>query len=160
MDFTVVFDVLTKLFAATMITIFSAMTLEAPKQLVFKIWPIGVISYSIYLLALYYNTSEFVATFYACFVASICAQFFARHYRAPVTMFYIPTFFIYVPGSAIYQTAFHFINQNASLAASFLVKTLLTAGAIALGVFMSDSIFEIYFSTKRHMKERRQNLVK
>lgn len=159
MDAITIFNVFIQLFAAMMVTTFSAITLEAPRQILFKIWPVGVVSYATFLLFNYLGVSEFLATFYACFIASIMAQFFARNYLAPVTMFYIPTFFIYVPGSAIYQTAFHFINGNPSEAANFLVRTMMTAGAIALGVFMSDSIFEIYFSTKAKLKDRRKELI-
>lgn len=156
MDLNTIFNVTVQLLAAIAVTTFSAITLEAPRQILFKIWPIGATSYATYLFFMHVGVSESLATFYACFIASIMAQFFSRHYRAPVTMFYIPTFFIYVPGSAIYQTAFHFINGNSVEAANFLVRTVMTAGAIALGVFMSDSIFEIYFSTQAKLRARRK----
>ncbi|MBG9988588.1 threonine/serine exporter family protein [Aerococcaceae bacterium DSM 111176] len=160
MDVKVIIDIIVQLFAAFMVTTFSAITLEAPRQVLFKIWPIGVTSYATYLFFTHIGVSEFLSTFYACFIASIMSQFFSRHFKAPVTMFYIPTFFIYVPGSAIYQTAFHFINGDFSMAGNYLVRTVMTAGAIALGVFMSDSIFEIYFSTRNSLRERREESIK
>lgn len=156
MDINTIFDIFVKLFAAFMVTTFSAITLEAPRQVLYKIWPIGVTSYATFLFFTHLGVSEFLSTFYACFIASIMSQFFSRHFKAPVTMFYIPTFFIYVPGSAIYQTAFHFINGDSAMAAHYLVRTVMTAGAIALGVFVSDSIFEIYFSTRDSLKARRE----
>src|SRR5699024_11604632 len=64
--------------------------------------------------------------------------------KAPVTIFYLPAFFPFVPGSAIYQTALYFIQGDYDLSNYYLIQTLSIAAAIALGVFFTDSMLEIY----------------
>lgn len=144
--------VMTQLFGAAIATIAAGYTIEAPRHLVVKTGIIGVLSYAFNLfLQNNMDLSIVTAYFFACLFASLLSQVFARKLKAPVTMFYIPTFYLYVPGSSIYQMAFHYIEGNYSLAVTFLFETISIAGAIALGVFMSDSLTEIYWDIKNKM---------
>lgn len=144
-----------QLFGAAIVTISAGYTIEAPRHLVVKTGIIGVLSYALNLfLQNYMGVTIVPAYFFACFFASLLSQVFARRLKAPVTMFYIPTFYLYVPGSSIYQMAFYYIDGNYSLAIDFLFETVSIAGAIALGVFMSDSILEIYNDVKYKIKTR------
>ncbi|MBF6841873.1 threonine/serine exporter family protein, partial [Acinetobacter baumannii] len=106
-------NIITQLFGAAIITITAGYTIEAPRHLVFKTGIIGVVSYAANLfLQNHMNFSIASAYFLACLLASLLSQVFARRLKAPVTMFYIPTFYLYVPGSSIYQTALYYIEGN------------------------------------------------
>lgn len=135
-------------------TITAAITVEAPKSLIFKTGIPGAAGYVIYLLTLD-RIGAVLATFFASLLIAILGQASARHYKAPVTIFYIPAFFPLVPGSAMYRTAFHFINNDVDLAAMSFVQAILTAGAIALGIYLVDSLLEIltYLQNKTSIKK-------
>lgn len=134
-------------------TVTAAITVEAPKSLIFKTGIPGGVGYIIYLLTLE-PFGAVLATFFASLLIAILGQASARHYKAPVTIFYIPAFFPLVPGSAMYRTAFHFINNDINMAAMSFVQAILTAGAIALGIYLVDSGLEIqmYLQNKRRQK--------
>lgn len=134
--------------ASYIVTRTAAISLECPRVVLGPTSAIGVVSYSVYLISLHFNIHNYLATFLACFVAAMIAKWSAIRFKAPVTMFYLPTFFLYVPGSAIYLTAYSFINQDINLTLSYLLETISIAGAIAMGVFMSDSIQDIYYGLK------------
>lgn len=132
-----------QILAAYLITVTAAILVEAPKALLYKTGICGALGYFVYLLSLSWS-SEVIATLIACMAMSITGQIFARIFKAPVTIFYIPSFFTLVPGAAIYRTAFYFIQGNSELMTHYFMQTLLIAGAIALGVFFVDSLLEIY----------------
>src|SRR5574344_367887 len=134
-----------QIIAAYVITITASILVEAPNALLFKTGFCGTIGYAGYLLLLE-SLSAPLATLLAM---SAIGQIFARWFKAPVTIFYIPSFFTLVPGAAIYQTAFHFIQGDNEVMAHYFIQALLIAGAIALGVYLVDSLLEIYFNIKR-----------
>ena len=128
-------------------TITAAITVEAPKSLIFKTGVPGAVGYIVYLLALD-SFGAVLATLFASLIIAILGQASARYYKAPVTIFYIP-------GSAMYHTAFHFINNDADKAAMSFVQAILTAGAIALGIYLVDSFLEIYTYLQHKIKAKK-----
>ena len=134
--------ILLKILGSVCVTMISSVTLGVPKHLVSKVGFIGFVSYSIYVL-LSMIISPIIATFIACIVVSLMGQLFAREYKAPVTIFYIPAFFPFVPGSLIYQGSLVLIQGDAG-SSYFFKQALLMAGAVALGVFIIDSCFDMY----------------
>lgn len=124
------------------VTMVSSVTIGVPKHLVTKVGFIGFLSYSVYVL-LAMKISPIIATLIACVVVSLLGQLFARRYKAPVTLFYIPSFFPFVPGSLIYKGSLALIN-GAGGSVEYFTQALLTAGAVALGVFIVDSCFDMY----------------
>ncbi|MFK8198845.1 threonine/serine exporter family protein [Tuanshanicoccus lijuaniae] len=134
--------------AAYIITVTAAILVEAPKSLIFKTGFCGAFGYIVYYLILPY-LNMISATLLACIVISMTGQIFARLFKAPVTIFYIPSFFTLVPGAAIYRTAFYLIQGDSEKMSYHFIQTLLIAGAIALSVFIVDSFLEIYHHLKR-----------
>lgn len=130
----------------------ASIILEVPKKLSLKAGLTGLIGYIVYLFLLDQDNS--LATLLACITVSFVGQFFARRYKTPVTIFYIPAFFLFVPGSAIYQTALNFIQGNVAESLNYLIQTISTAGSIALGIFLVDSAIEIYYRVKTLIKMR------
>lgn len=140
---------LLQIMAAYVVTITAAILVEAPKSLLYKTGICGTIGYAVYLLLLeYLGFSAPIATLLSCMTMSAIAQLFARWFKAPVTIFLIPSFFTLVPGAAIYRTAFYLIQGDNQLMAYYFTQTLLIAGAIALGVYLVDSLLEIFFNIK------------
>lgn len=144
-------NVILQLIGAYLACIAAAVALEVPSFLIVKAGFVGVISYSVYLFSLEF-TGHHAATFFACLVFSYLGHFLARYSKAPVTMFHIPAFFLYVPGTAIYRSALYFIQGDYNLSTNYLIQTLTTAGIIAVAVFLVDSTIEIYYHVKNHLK--------
>lgn len=136
-------SIILQLIAAFIVTVSATIMLHVPRKLILQAGYAGVIGYGVYLYLLE-DLSTVTATLFACIAVSLTGQFMARRYKAPVTIFYIPAFFLFVPGSSIYLTALNFIRGDINLTISYLVQTLSIAGAIALGVFLVDSLLDIY----------------
>ncbi|UUX33856.1 threonine/serine exporter family protein [Fundicoccus culcitae] len=129
------------------------MVVEAPRFLQYKVGIIGAVGYAVYLIILP-HVGTALATFIACVIISIISQQFARIFKAPVTIFYIPSFFPLVPGVAIYRTVFNFINGDTALGSYYFFEALMIAGMIALAVFIVDSSLEI----KRHLDQKKHSM--
>lgn len=141
-----------QLIGAYIATVSAALVVETPRSLLFKTGIGGAFGYGIYLIVLPHYDAV-AATLLAGIGIAIMSQIFARVFKAPVTMFYIPGFFPLVPGIGIYRTAFYYINQDSLQAGHYLLQTLLIAGAIALSIFLVDSLLEIYsFLRKKNRK--------
>lgn len=149
-----VLSAIIQVIGAYLASYFASISLEAPRSLVVKAGTIGAIGYAIYII-MGLRLEDTLATFTACLIVSLISHWAARRFKAPVTIFYIPAFFPFVPGSAIYQTAFNFIDGNVQLAGHYLVTTFQIAGAIALGVFIADSTIEIYNTVRRKLAQKR-----
>ncbi|MDO5456721.1 MAG: threonine/serine exporter family protein [Atopococcus tabaci] len=142
-------DLIVQVIAAYIVTVAAGVTLESPRRIVYRTGIIGAVSYAVYLiLANYFGVGQVMGYFISCLIASIISQFFARRYKTAVILFYVPTFYLYVPGSTIYQMAYNFISGQPDAGAQSLVQTLMIAGAIALGIFIADSIMTIYLDVK------------
>lgn len=152
MDFS---QVAIQLFASFLICVAASIFLEAPKKLIFHIGLLGMIAQGTYLFVnQWYNVP--VSVLAACFLISILSQIYARKMKAPVTMFYIPVFFIFVPGIAIYKAAYFLIQADKIDSADALIEALNIAGAIALGVFLSDSLLELFSAVKFRQSHRKK----
>ena len=85
-------------------------------------------------------------------VPSVCSFFLAvaflshilaRIKKAPVTVFLIAGILPSVPGAGIYRTVYYLIQGDQALSMRYLVVTLHTAGAIALAIFITDSVVNL-----------------
>lgn len=142
-----------KVIGAYFATITAAVSVEVPKQFIFKSGFSGAGGYVMYLLVIE-QLGSVMATFLASLIIVIMGQYLARRFKAPVTIFYIPSFFPLVPGSAMYLTAYNFINGDSVAGSMFFIEALMIAGAIALAIFLIDSLLEIY----SHLKHKRTML--
>ena len=75
----------------------------------------------------------------------------ARTLKAPVTIFLVPGILPLVPGGPIYRSVYYFINDNSGLGNMYFTQTLQIAGAIAMSIFIMDSIFR---QTRRYTKRQ------
>lgn len=137
-----------QLFAGFLIAMSASIMLEVPKKLLIKNGLIGIIAELVYLIAVPFLYDVTISVFLASLVVTLISQAFARIYRAPVTLFIIPVFFIFVPGAAIYKIVYYLIQKNPVGSSAAFVEALTISGAVALGVFFGDSLLEIYLKIK------------
>ena len=98
--------------------------------------------YSIYLIAIHFNCADFIANFIASLFATYASEFLAKHLKAPVTVFLIPTILPLVPGGSLYYTIEAFFQSEFDRALSYFASTGRTIGAILLGIITINTIMK------------------
>ncbi|MGN0335356.1 MAG: threonine/serine exporter family protein [Lachnospiraceae bacterium] len=119
-----------------------AVILDVPKKYLPYCGAAGVVGWMIYLIC-EQRLEISGGVFLSAFVISVLSQIFARLLKCPVTVFLIPGIYPLVPGAGIYRTVYYMIMGESGLASYYLVETILTAGMIALGVFVVDILWRI-----------------
>ena len=130
---------------------FIAVTLEAPKRTLRYGALAGGLGWGVYLVGLLFMDIV-AATFMASLFIAWIAHLFARYLKTPVTIYFIPAFITLVPGAGVYQSVYSFINKEYALAQQHLVLTLQILGAMALAIFIVDSLFGLVARIKASKK--------
>ncbi len=117
--------------------------LELPRKRLVLAGTIGAIGWMIYLLADRISGSPATAAFVSSLAVSLSSHGAARVKKAPVTVFLVAGILPSVPGASIYRSVSCVINNEPQLSIHYLVETLQIAGAIALAVFLMDSLFRL-----------------
>ena len=152
-----VFNILALLFAGFLISLAASIILEVPRNLFLKNGIIGIIAEAVFILTnLKFNAA--ISVLAASIVVTLISQVAARLYRAPVTVFYIPVFFIFVPGAALYKIAYYLIQSQQNQTIDSLFEALTISGAVALGVFFGDSFLEIMTTLRNKRKNKNEEL--
>ena len=137
-------EILLQLIGAYGVGVFAALTIEGPRKVLFWTPFINVAGWGGYLVSLHIGGfNELMATYFGCLVIALISQRYARIFREPVTVFFIPAFFLFVPGGGMYRTALAFIQGNSSQGFTELGVTLFTALSIALAVYTADTFMQI-----------------
>lgn len=131
-----------QIFGALIGSFSACLVFEAPR----KSWYInalaGGVGWAIYLY-LSRSFSVSAATYIASLIVAIWSHLNARWFKTPVTIFFIPGFFPFVPGAGMYRTVYAFMNSTVSAGLQELAQTLAIAIMIALAIFTSDALFTV-----------------
>jgi uncharacterized membrane protein YjjB (DUF3815 family) len=146
-----VLQILLEMVVAFVAVFFIAVTLEAPKRTLRYGAMAGGLGWGVYLVGLLFMDIV-AATFMASLFIAWIAHLFARYLKTPVTIYFIPAFITLVPGAGVYQSVYSFINKEYALAQQHLVLTLQISGAIALAIFIVDSLFGLLSRIKASKK--------
>lgn len=146
-----VLQILLEMVVAFVAVFFIAVTLEAPKRTLRYGAMAGGLGWGVYLVGLLFMDIV-AATFMASLFIAWIAHLFARYLKTPVTIYFIPAFIALVPGAGVYQSVYSFINKEYALAQQHLVLTLQISGAIALAIFIVDSLFGLVARIKASKK--------
>ena len=146
-----VLQILLEMVVAFGAVFFIAVTLEAPKRTLRYGAMAGGLGWGVYLVGLLFMDIV-AATFMASLFIAWIAHLFARYLKTPVTIYFIPAFITLVPGAGVYQSVYSFINKEYALAQQHLVLTLQISGAIALAIFIVDSLFGLVARIKASKK--------
>lgn len=100
------------------------------------------ICYSIYLLGIYLSFEDFISNFLATVFAAFASEFLARKFKAPVTVFLIPTILPLVPGSSLYYTIEAVFKSDFNASLIHFAALCSTIGAILLGIITVNTIMK------------------
>ena len=115
--------------------------LETPKKHIFKAGLVGAIGGFVYLAALQLHGGDVLASFLSALAVSLVSHIFARIFKTPVTIFLVAGILPTVPGAGMYRAVHHLLIEDEVKAAYYMIQTLEIAGAIALAIFLVDSVF-------------------
>ena len=120
-----------------------SLILELPKRHVILAGGIGAASWLVYLLVQASSGSVIAAAFLSSLLVALSSHIFARIFKAPVTVFLVAGILPSVPGASIYRSVSYVIANNPELSSHYLVETLQVSGAIAMAIFIMDSLFRL-----------------
>lgn len=117
----------------------------------------GGLCWLVYILAKGGEGTSVGAVFLASFAVALMGHLLARLLRAPVSVFLIPGILPLVPGTSIYHCVYHMIWGNREQSTYYLIETMQIAGAIAMAVFLVDSIFRLAKGRRRKKRDEEKN---
>lgn len=120
-----------------------ALLLELPKKYVILAGTIGGAGWLVYLLVSAETGSVIAAAFVSSLIVALASHICARIFKAPVTVFLVAGILPSVPGTSIYRSVSYVISSKPQLSSYYLVETLQIAGAIAMAIFIMDSLFRL-----------------
>lgn len=123
--------------------------MEVPKKLLLHTSVIGAVGWLVYLIIHNNGGSPVVASFWSAIVISLLSHLSARALKSPVTVFLIGGILPVVPGAGMYRTAYSMMMETSQQVYRNLQETLLIAGAIAVAIFIMDSIFRLINAHRR-----------
>lgn len=139
--------------AACMAVLSFGLVLDIPGKYLGWSGAAGAICWVVYILVKGAAGSTVWAVFLSSLAVALIGHLLARILRAPVSVFLIPGILPLVPGTSIYHCVYHIIWSNKEQSTYYLVETMQIAGAIAMAVFLMDSIFKM-IKGKRKNAER------
>lgn len=125
---------------------------NVPKKAIIKCGLVGMIGWFIYFYMITIGYSAVLSSFVSAFSISLLSHVFARMYKTPVIIFIVGGIIPLVPGGLAYNAMRNFVSNNYSLAIEFFAKVLLIAGAIAIGIILSEVCNNLYKNRINHRK--------
>ena len=120
-----------------------SLILELPRKYVALAGGIGAAGWLVYLLVEAAAGSVIAAAFLSSLLVALSSHIFARIFKSPVTVFLVAGILPSVPGTSIYRSVSYVISNNPELSSHYLVETLQVSGAIAMAIFIMDSLFRL-----------------
>lgn len=122
-----------------------SVAMDIPKKLITWAGFSGMVGWAVYLTSAQLGITKAGAAFWSSFAVVIVSNILARRLKAPVTVFFVAGILPAVPGASIYRAVFYFIDGKTALSQFYIVETMLIAGAMALAIFIVDSIMKVVF---------------
>ena len=117
--------------------------LDLPKKYLGWSGVTGGVCWLVYLLIREETGSLIFAAFLSGLSFALLGHILARILRAPVSVFLIPGILPLVPGTSIYNCVYNIIRSSREQSTYYLIETIQIAGAIAMAVFLMDSMFKM-----------------
>lgn len=119
------------------------LVLDLPKKYLGWSGVTGGVCWLVYILVKGGSGSLVFAAFLSGLAVALMAHLLARGLHAPVTVFLIPGILPLVPGTSIYNCVYNIIRSSREQSTYYLIETMQIAGAIAMAVFLMDSMFKM-----------------
>ena len=126
------------------IAVFSfSVLINSPRKYLLWAGIAGAASGFIYIICVETGWNPVIASFWSALAAGLISHIFARILKAPVTMFLIGGILPTVPGNGNYQIMNSMLQNDRVMTGYYLTQTIEIAGAIALAIFLMDTLFKV-----------------
>ena len=112
----------------------------------------GALGWFVYKLSLRLGATDTTSMFFASVALSAYSEIFARILKTPVTTFIIAALIPLVPGGGMYYTMYEAITGNIITSLEIGITTLVSAGALAIGIILVSTITRTIVKSKRYYK--------
>ena len=112
-----------------------------PKKYILHAGMTGAVGWFIYLLLVSFDADKALANLCATLIVALISHIMARINKTPVTLFLIPGIIPLVPGAGMYHIVQSILYNETDSAINYFFDTFKMAGAIALGIFVVDTVF-------------------
>lgn len=102
-----------------------------------------MVGWGFYTVATLFHLSSIPSNLIAAFAVSLISQLFARHYKAPVTVFSASGIVPLVPGGQAFDAMRHFVENQYDVAVQLAARAFLLSGAIAMGLILAEVFSQI-----------------
>lgn len=119
----------------------------------------GALGWFVYKFSLMFGISDTTALFLASLALSTYSEVFARILKTPVTTFVIAALIPLVPGGGMYYTMVEAITGDIMKSLEIGIKTIASAGALALGVILVSTITKTIIKNKKVKIEMNKNMI-
>ena len=117
-----------------------ALLFRTPARLIVPASLSAVAGYALSLWAGAKIGAEWAGIFFGSLLAALFGEWMARRLRAPATIFLTVSVIPMVPGAGLYNTMLALVQNRYDDAAAAGSNTMLSAGAIALGISIAASV--------------------
>lgn len=128
-----------------------AVLIETPKKYLPMAGVVASVGWFVYLSCENKGADAVLATFFSALTVTFISHVLARKLKTPVTIFLIAGIIPTVPGATMYRIAYYVILGDNDMSIHYLMEMFKIAGAIAVAIFIIDSLFRIYY---REMMKR------
>ncbi len=122
-----------------------AVLIETPKKYLPMAGVVASVGWFVYLTCENASEDAVLATFFSALTVTIISHVLARKLKTPVTIFLIAGIIPTVPGATMYRIAYYVILGDNDMSIHYLMEMFKIAGAIAVAIFIVDSLFRIYY---------------
>ncbi len=120
----------------------------------------GLLCWGSYLCFSHLGCGVFVSTVLSAALIKIYSEFFARTFKAPTTVFYIPAVIPLVPGGSLYYTMSYAVSNEWESFKKYGWETLQVALGIAIGISFVTAIFYYFENVSKDRKMKKNNIDK
>lgn len=119
-----------------------------PRSLLLYGGLVGMVSWLIMYSTVQAGGNIILADFFGSVAVGALAELLARLLKKPATVFIIPGFIPLVPGGEAYTTILHMVEGRYLDGVSMGMRTVMTGGAIAFGLFVSSTLCRLIINYK------------
>lgn len=112
----------------------------------------GALGWFVYKISLKLGATDTSSMFLASIALSAYSEIFARILKTPVTTFVVAALIPLVPGGGMYYTMYEAITGNIITSLEIGIKTLASAGVLAIGIILVSTITKAIVKYKRYYR--------
>lgn len=126
-------DIVVHVICPFMGTIGYAVLYNIPAKFYISCGIIGMLGWLMYCLVVPFS-SPAIASFFGALIVALIGRFLTVKMKCPIIIFLISAIFPLVPGAGIYNTVYHLVANEFSMAAYYGMSALKIAFAIVMGM--------------------------